>query len=90
MTPIIFIEARSADEALEEFYENNDKIIEAVNKMLENDKPYFILEYGDCRMYTYNGADDYDCTTRGEIEITAQELVDEIGAFEIFQVLRGE
>ena len=90
MTPTIFIEARSVDEALEKFYEDDDKIIDAVDKMVEKNKPSFILEYGDCRLYTYDGADDYDCTTRGEIEITARELVDEIGAFEVFQILRDE
>ena len=81
----MFISAKNQEEAYEKIFDDyvEDVLSEFIKKGCN-----IIIEYGDCRRYKYNGSDDYDCKTRGIIELSFDEFVKELGYCELLDLLK--
>ena len=83
----MFIKAKDYDEAWEKIF---DEYVENVlSEFIRTKKCTINIEYGSCRRYEYNGADDYDCQTEGIIELSFDEFIEELGYCEFLEMIGG-
>ena len=81
----MWVEARDYDEAWEKIFDDyvEDVLSEFIKKGCD-----VVIEYGGCRRYEFKGADEYNCETRGIIELSFQEFIEELGYCEFLDLLK--
>ena len=82
----MWINAKDYDEAYEKLF--TDHTDELLNKFLKEKKYWVTVEYGYSKPYDYKGCTDYEDVTLGSFEIDWKEFVEELGTYELLDVLR--